>query len=104
MTKLSDNRTKLIAKKQNNSQNVFEAYAGELYSIYVLNNLVEKEMKAKDEAKKQAAEAKAGDDKKKAAKKKGKDGPPVIGFGKGTRQLFDYLQQLEADCGDDQLF
>lgn len=70
---------------------------------YRINKSEEDAMRAKDAAKKKAADEKQGEnDKKKAAKKKGKDGPVQIGFGKGTRAIFDYLQHLEAECGGDQ--
>jgi hypothetical protein len=73
-------------------------------AVYRINKEQEDAMKAKDAAKKKAEDEKAAgkDDKKKAAKKKGKDGPAQIGFGKGTRALFEYLQHLEAECGGDQ--
>ena len=67
------------------TDDVFEAYVAELYSIYKTNKAKEDEMKAK-----QAAADAAKKDDKKAAKKKGKD-TGTIGFGKGTRQFFNYL-------------
>ena len=75
------------------SGNIFDQYAQELLAIYRINKAEEDAIRAKDAAKKKADEEKAAgkDDKKKAAKKKGKDGPAQIGFGKGTRALFDYL-------------
>lgn len=55
-------------------------------AIYKFNKLAEDQLVAKAIEKASKADAAQTDDKKKAAaKKKGKDGPPTIGFGKGTR-------------------
>ena len=108
MTSLSATRAAVLTNKEGPlSNSVFEAYANELLVVYKINKEAEDAMKAKDEAKKKADDEKVAaagkDDKKKGgAKKKGKDGPSQIGFGKGTRALFDYLQYLEVECGKDQ--
>lgn len=47
-------------------------------------------------------EAAQKDDKKRQSKKKGKEAPKAIQFGKGTRRLFDYLLDLYAESQQNQ--
>ena len=54
-------------------------------AVYKFNKEVEAQLVAKYNEKASKADAQTDDKKKAAAKKKGKDGPPTIGFGKGTR-------------------
>lgn len=88
------------------ARDVFQAYVEELMVVYYKNQKVEDEMKAKAEEKKkaeeEAAKADEGADNKKKGKKKGKEASTTIGFGKGTRALFNYLQLLEVECGKDE--
>ena len=81
---------------------MFKAYTQELLAVYKINKVAEEALLTKYQEKQAKSEAQADDKKKAAAKKKGKDGPPTIGFGKGTRQLFEYLQFLDKDFGHDQ--
>ena len=59
--------------------------------------------KKAEEKKKAAAEAEAeqADDKKKKNKKV-KEVPTKIQYGKGTRAFYDYLRELEKECGMDE--
>jgi hypothetical protein len=54
-------------------------------SVYKFNKEAEEQLVAKYNEKAIKADAQIDDKKKAAAKKKGKEGPPTIGFGKGTR-------------------
>jgi hypothetical protein len=54
-------------------------------SVYKLNKEAEAQLVAKYNEKASKADAQTDEKKKAAAKKKGKEGPPIIGFGKGTR-------------------
>jgi len=57
---------------------------------------------AKAEADAATEEAKEGDAaKKQQKKKKGKEIPTAIAFGKGTRALFDFLKVLDMESGND---
>ena len=95
----------MVAEAKVDAENMFKAYQKELLNVYKVNKLAEDALLAKYNEKQAKSEAQTDEKKKAAAKKKGKDGPPVIGFGKGTRQLFEYLQHLEIECGkDDKVF
>lgn len=91
----------MISEAQIDAVNMFKAYQKELLAVYKKNKVAEDALLAKYKEKQAKADAQPDDKKKAAAKKKGKDGPPVIGFGKGTRQLFEYLLHLEVECGKD---
>ena len=98
---LSHSRTVAITKMRPVTTSIWSSYHRELECIYWTNKKAEDELLAKYKEKQAKSEAQTDDKKKAAAKKKGKDGPPTIGFGKGTRQLFEYIQHLEKECGDD---
>ena len=85
-------------------KDVFEQYVEEVMTVYQQNKKIEDDLKAAAAAAGEAAkeEEGKGDDKKKAKKKKGKEAVTTIGFGRGTRSFFDYLQILETECGKDQ--
>ena len=70
---------------------MFTAYANELYTAFELNKKLEQDLKkdAAEQAKEDGGDAKA--------KKKKKEAPTSLAFGKGTRQFFDYLLSLNIE-------
>ena len=77
-------------------------YMKELYAVYGKNKTTEDEMKAKAQAKKDQGGKDGNEKAQKQAMQKAKVEVVGIKFGKGTRKFFDYLQDLEAECGKDE--